>query len=53
MADKETNCETLLVTHSEPDALVHCFRQRGLNAEPLHILGYGDEEADAPPETGA
>ncbi|WP_297296281.1 ligase-associated DNA damage response exonuclease [uncultured Methylovirgula sp.] len=50
---QETNCETLLVTHGEPDALVHCFRQRGLNAEPLHILGYGDEEADAPPETGA
>jgi putative mRNA 3-end processing factor len=49
----ETGCETLLVTHGEPDALVHCFRQRGLSAEPLHILGYGDEEADAPAETEA
>ncbi|MEW6435962.1 MAG: ligase-associated DNA damage response exonuclease [Pseudomonadota bacterium] len=49
----ETGCETLLVTHGEPDALVHCFRQRGLTAEPLHILGYGDEEADAPAETDA
>lgn len=49
----ETGCETLLVTHGEPDALVHCFRQRGLRAEPLHILGYGDEEADTPAETDA
>jgi putative mRNA 3-end processing factor len=50
----ETGCSTLLVTHGEPDALVHCFRQRGLNAEPLHILGYGDEEnADAPAEIDA
>ena len=49
----ETGCETLLVTHGEPDALVHCFRQRGLSAEPLHILGYGDEEADTPAGTDA
>ena len=42
----ETQCSTLLVTHGEADALVHCFRQRGLAAAPLHILGYGDEEAE-------
>jgi putative mRNA 3-end processing factor len=47
----ETRCSTLLVTHGEPEALVHCFRQRGLEAAPLHILGYGDEEAETPLET--
>lgn len=41
---EETGCQRLFVTHGEPDALVHCFRQRGLNAEPLHVLGYGDED---------
>lgn len=50
---EETQCSTLLVTHGEPDALVHCFRQRGLEAAPLHILGYGDEEAETPTETDA
>jgi putative mRNA 3-end processing factor len=49
----ETGCRTLLVTHGEPDALVHCFRQRGLRAEPLHILSYGDEETDATDEMDA
>jgi putative mRNA 3-end processing factor len=49
----ETGCRTLLVTHGEEDALVHCFRQRGLQAEPLHILAYGDEDADTAAESGA
>lgn len=43
----ETGCSKLFVTHGEADALVHCFRGRGIEAEPLHILGYGDDEASA------
>jgi putative mRNA 3-end processing factor len=53
----ETGCSRLLVTHGEADALVHWARGRGIEAEPLHILGYGDEEEAglveaAPVETG-
>ena len=40
----ETGCSRLLVTHGEADALVHWARGQGLEAEPLHILGYGDED---------
>ncbi len=46
---KETGCEKLLVTHGEAEALVHWARGEGIAAEPLHLLGYGDEEAEAPP----
>jgi putative mRNA 3-end processing factor len=44
----ETGCQTLLVTHGEAEALVHWARGRGIEAKPLHLLGYGDEAADAP-----
>ena len=40
----ETGCSRLLVTHGEADALVHWAKGQGIEAEPLHILGYGDEE---------
>ena len=40
----ETGCSKLLVTHGEADALVHWASGQGIEAEPLHILGYGDEE---------
>ena len=47
----ETGCSKLLVTHGEADALVHWARGQGIEAEPLHILGYGEEDDDvAPPE---
>ncbi|ACB94715.1 ligase-associated DNA damage response exonuclease [Beijerinckia indica] len=46
----ETRCEEVLVTHGEAEALVHWASNRGLKAEPLHLLGYGDEEAE-PEET--
>lgn len=49
----ETGCSKLLVTHGEADALVHWARGQGLEAEPLHILGYGEEEDDAAPEEAA
>lgn len=50
---KETRCEKLLVTHGEADALVHWARGEGIEAQPLHLLGYGDEEAETPPSAGA
>ena len=40
----ETGCSRLLVTHGEADALVHWARAQGLEAEPLHMLGYGEED---------
>ena len=47
----ETGCSKLLVTHGEADALVYWARAQGIEAEPLHILGYGDEDdATAPAE---
>jgi len=44
---RETQCSKLLVTHGEADALVHWATQQSIAAEPLHLLGYGDEEIDA------
>ncbi len=50
----ETGCSKLLVTHGEADALVHWARGQGIEAEPLHILGYGEEDDDIhPPEEAA
>jgi putative mRNA 3-end processing factor len=50
---RETQCSKLLVTHGEADALVHFARGCGIAAEPLHLLGYGDEDADAMAEAQA
>lgn len=44
----ETGCERLLVTHGETEALVHWAKGRGIDAVPLHMLGYGDEESESP-----
>ncbi len=50
----ETGCSKLLVTHGEAEALVHWARGQGIEAEPLHILGYGEEDDDiAAPEEAA
>jgi putative mRNA 3-end processing factor len=46
----ETQCAKLFVTHGEADALVHYFRGRGIGAEPLNLVGYGDDEAPAESE---
>ena len=43
----ETSCSKLLVTHGEADALVYWARSQGIEAEPLHILGYGDEDGES------
>jgi putative mRNA 3-end processing factor len=50
---KDTGCAQLLVTHGEADALVHWAKTQGIDAEPLHLMGYGDEEADAAAQSEA
>ncbi len=42
----ETGCSELWVTHGEAEALVHWASGQGLNARPLHMIGYGDEAED-------
>jgi putative mRNA 3-end processing factor len=49
----DTGCQELLVTHGESDALVYWARNRGIAASPLHLMGYGDEETESPPERSA
>ncbi|MBS7538522.1 ligase-associated DNA damage response exonuclease [Ancylobacter lacus] len=47
-----TGCSELWVTHGQEDALVHWALLAGLRARPLHLVGYGEEEAEAAaPET--
>jgi putative mRNA 3-end processing factor len=46
----DTGCSELWVTHGAEDALVHWAQMRGLAARPLHLLGFGDEDADEPGE---
>jgi len=41
----ETGCSELWVTHGQEDALVHWATGEGLKARPLHMVGYGEEEA--------
>ncbi|MBV9245515.1 MAG: DNA ligase-associated DEXH box helicase, partial [Methylobacteriaceae bacterium] len=47
----ETGCSEVWVTHGEEDALVHWARLQGLKAAPLHLVGYGDDEATESVET--
>jgi putative mRNA 3-end processing factor len=42
----DTECQELWITHGAEDALVHWAVQRGLQARPLHLMGYGEEEID-------
>jgi putative mRNA 3-end processing factor len=39
-----TGAAKVWVTHGQEDALVHWCRMRGLDARPLAILGYGEED---------
>ena len=43
---RDTGCSEVWVTHGEEDALVHWARSQGLAAQPLHMLGYGDESEE-------
>jgi putative mRNA 3-end processing factor len=50
----ETGASDIWVTHGAEEALVYWCEQQGLRAKPLHLVGYGDEEAEeiaAPVET--
>jgi putative mRNA 3-end processing factor len=42
---RETGAPEVWVTHGEEDALVHWCQTQGIRAKPLHLLGYGDEDA--------
>lgn len=46
----ETGCGELWVTHGEADALVHWARQQSIEAQPLHLMGYGEEAEDDEPQ---
>ncbi|WP_114958605.1 ligase-associated DNA damage response exonuclease [Flaviflagellibacter deserti] len=49
----DTGAQEIWVTHGAEEALVHWCETQGLKAKPLHLLGYGDEEAEElakPPE---
>lgn len=46
----ESSCHELLVTHGESEALVYWAQSRGLAASPLHLMGYGHEDMESPPE---
>ncbi len=47
-----TGASDIWVTHGAEDALVHWCRTRGLQARPLHMIGYGDDEETAGIDTG-
>ncbi|MCJ8142782.1 ligase-associated DNA damage response exonuclease [Ancylobacter sp. A5.8] len=41
-----TGCSELWVTHGQEDALVHWAGLAGLRAQPLHMVGYGEEDGE-------
>ncbi|PDT88403.1 DNA ligase-associated DEXH box helicase [Bradyrhizobium sp. Y36] len=44
-----TGAGEIWVTHGQEDALVHWCRSQGLKAQPLDLVGYGDEEESEAP----
>jgi len=42
-----TGAGEIWVTHGQEDALVHWCKARGLRAQPLDLVGYGDEEEES------
>ena len=43
-----TGAREVWVTHGQEDALVHWCCTCGLEARPLHMIGYGEEDAESP-----
>jgi putative mRNA 3-end processing factor len=43
-----TGASQIWVTHGAEEALVHWCMSRGLEARPLGMVGYGDEDEGAP-----
>ena len=39
----DTGCSELWVTHGQEEALVHWATTRGVKAQPLNLVGYGDD----------
>ncbi len=48
-----TGASQIWVTHGAEEALVHWCTQRGLEARPLGLVGYGDEDEGTSGDTGA
>lgn len=44
-----TGAGEIWVTHGQEDALVHWCKSRGLRAQPLDLVGYGEEEEESEP----
>jgi putative mRNA 3-end processing factor len=44
-----TGAGEVWVTHGQEDALVHWCQSRGLKAQPLDLVGYGEEDEDGAP----
>lgn len=44
-----TGAGEIWVTHGQEDALVHWCKSQGLRAQPLDLVGYGDEEESETP----
>ncbi len=44
---RDVGCSELWVTHGEADALVHWAGTQGIDARPLHLMGYGEEAEEA------
>ncbi|HXW26154.1 MAG TPA: ligase-associated DNA damage response exonuclease [Xanthobacteraceae bacterium] len=42
-----TGAAVIWVTHGEADALVHWCKREGRGAQPLHLVGYGEEDEPA------
>ncbi|WP_420391819.1 ligase-associated DNA damage response exonuclease [Acuticoccus sp.] len=40
----ETGASQVWVTHGQEDALCHWARTQGIDARPLHLIGYGEED---------
>jgi putative mRNA 3-end processing factor len=40
---RDTGCSELWVTHGQEDALVHWAGTQGIKAQPLNLVGYGDD----------
>lgn len=47
-----TGAGEIWVTHGQEDALVHWCKSKGLRAQPLDLVGYGEEEESEPPVQG-
>jgi putative mRNA 3-end processing factor len=50
---REIGASEIWVTHGAEEAIVHWCETQGLDARPLNILGYGDDDAETVAEDAA